>query len=224
MTALRIATSAILGLMLFAALVFVPAGTLRYWQAWVFLAVFAVCTLGPSIHLAVHYPAALDRRMKVGPTAETRPAQRLIIVGAWLMFVLIVVVSVLDWRMGWSSVPVWAVIVGDVLVAAGLLSTQLVVVQNNYAGASIRIEEGQPLVSTGLYSVVRHPMYSAALVMTVGIPPALGSWWGLLVVAATFPPVFVARILDEERALTAELAGYPQYRARVRYRLVPGVW
>ena len=108
MTALRIATSAILGLMLFAALVFVPAGTLRYWQAWVFLAVFAVCTLGPSIHLAVHYPAALDRRMKVGPTAETRPAQRLIIVGAWLMFVLIVVVSVLDWRMGWSSVPVWA--------------------------------------------------------------------------------------------------------------------
>lgn len=224
MITLRVAMRAVLGLIAFGALVFVPAGTLRYWQGWVFIVVFAVCTLAPSVYLAVRYPAALERRMKVGPRAENRPVQRIIIVGAWLMFVVLVVVSVLDWRLGLSPVPVWLVIVGDVVVAVGLLVSQLVVVQNNYAGASIAVEDDQPLVSTGLYGVVRHPMYSAALVMTLGIPPALGSLWGLAVVAVTFPVIMVARILDEEKALVDDLPGYRQYQAQVRYRLIPGIW
>ena len=222
--ALRVAARAAVGLIVFAALVFLPAGTVQYWQGWVFVAVFTVATLGPTAYLAVRHPAALERRLHAGPTAETRPAQRVIIVAFGLVFVTIVVVSVLDWRWGWSPVPVWVVIAGNALVATGLLLSQLVVVQNNYAGASIRVEEDQPLVSTGLYGVVRHPMYSAALLLTVGIPPALGSLWGLVVAALTVPPVTVARILDEERALTAELPGYREYCAQVRYRLVPGVW
>ncbi len=149
MITLRVSVRAVLGLIAFGALVFVPAGTLRYWQGWVFIVVFAVCTLAPSVYLAVRYPAALQRRMKVGQRAENRPVQRIIIVGAWLMFVVLVVVSVLDWRLGLSTVPVWLVIVGDLVVAVGLLVSQLVVVQNNYAGASIAVEDNQPLVSTG---------------------------------------------------------------------------
>ncbi len=224
MIALRVATSAVIGLVVFGALLFLPAGTVRYWQGWVFLAVFTVCTLVPSIYLAVRYPAALERRLKAGPTAETRPAQRIIMFVAVPAFAGIIVVSVLDWRLGWSTVPVWLVIVGDILLAAGLLVSQLVVVQNNYAGSTITVEQDQPLVSSGLYRLVRHPMYSAGLVLTVGIPPSLGSLWGLVIVAVTFPPVLVARVLDEEEALIDKLAGYREYRERVRYRLIPGIW
>jgi protein-S-isoprenylcysteine O-methyltransferase Ste14 len=161
--------------------------------------------------------------MKAGPTAETRPVQRVIISATVLMVFAVLVISALDWRFGWSTVPVWAVIAGDVLVLAGLLAAQLVVVQNNYAGATITVEADQPLVSTGLYGIVRHPMYSATMLMMVGTPLALGSLWGLPVVVLALP-VLVARILDEEKALVDQLAGYAEYEQQVRYRLVPGLW
>lgn len=222
--ALQASASALFGLLFFGAALFLPAGTFAYWQGWVFIAVFAVCTLVPTVYLAARMPAALQRRLKAGPTAETRPAQRIIIVAAGAAFLATLVVSVLDWRYGWSSVPVVVVLIGNLLVAVGLLASQLVVVQNNYAGSTIRVEDDQHLVSTGLYGVVRHPMYSASLVMTIGIPPALGSLWGLLVPALLFPPILVARILDEEKALTQELAGYRDYTTQVRHRLIPGVW
>lgn len=211
-------------MLFFGILLFLPAGTLAYWQAWVFIAVFAVCTLVPSIYLAARNPAALRRRLKVGPTAETRPVQRIIISAAAAGFVAVMVVSALDWRFSWSAVPVWAVVLGNVMVAGGVLASQLAVIQNNYAGSSITVEDGQPLVSTGLYGAVRHPLYSASIVMAIGMPLALGSLWGLLVLALTFPPVLVARILDEEDAMIEELAGYREYMQRVRYRLIPGLW
>lgn len=222
--ALQSLASALFGLLLFGLALFLPAGTFHYWQGWVFIAVFTVCTLVPSSYLAVRSPAALERRLRAGPTAETRPAQRIIISAAGAAFVAVLVVSALDWRFGWSPVPVWLVVVGNLAVAVGLVGAQLVVVQNHYAGSTIRVEDDQPLVSTGMYGVVRHPLYSASLVMMIGLPPALGSLWGLVVVALTFPAVLVARVLDEEKALVDELAGYREYRARVRYRLIPGVW
>lgn len=221
--AVQTAVSMVSGLLFFGVLLFWPAGTFDYWQAWVFIAVFTATTIVPSIQLAVKNPAVLRRRMNAGPTAETRPVQRVVISATVLSVVLTLVVSALDHRFCWSSVPVWTVALGDVLVAVGLALAQLVVVQNAYAGASITVEEGQPLVSTGLYGVVRHPMYFGALVMMVGTPLALDSLWGLLAVAAAVP-VLAVRIVDEEKLLVEELAGYREYRSEVRHRLVPGVW
>jgi protein-S-isoprenylcysteine O-methyltransferase Ste14 len=222
-SALQGTVSGVVGITAMAVALFVPAGTVRYWQGWTFIAVFTACSVLSGVYLAVRHPDALARRVKAGPTAETRPAQRIIMILVVLAVFAVLVVSALDWRLGWSTVPIWLVVVGDVLVVVGLLGAQLVVVQNNYAGASITVEDGQPLVSTGLYSLVRHPMYSATLVMMAGVPPALGSLWGLVVVVFTVP-VLAARIIDEEKALRAELAGYDDYAARVRSRLVPGVW
>ncbi|MEH3129825.1 MAG: isoprenylcysteine carboxylmethyltransferase family protein [Mycolicibacterium neoaurum] len=211
------------GLLLFVAVLFWPAGTFDYWQAWVFLAVFVTTTTFPSIYLAVRYPQALARRMQAGPTAETRPAQRIIMSLILVLVTVTFVLSALDHRFGWSSVSVWLVIGGNVLVAVGLGIAQLVVVQNNYAAATVRVEADQPLVSSGLYARVRHPMYTGAAIMMIGTPLALGSLWGLLGVA-TSAPVIVARIRDEEQMLTTELAGYREYMETVRFRLIPHVW
>lgn len=213
----------VFGLVFFVAVLFWPAGTFDYWQAWVFLAVFIATTILPSIYLAVRHPDALARRMKAGPTAENRPAQRIIMTLTLALVVATFVLSALDHRFGWSQVPVWLVIVGNVLVAVGLSVAQLVVVQNNYAGATVQVEADQPLVSTGLYGLVRHPMYTGAAVMMIGTPLALDSLWGLLGVLAS-APVIAARIRDEEQMLTDELAGYREYMATVRYRLVPHLW
>ena len=149
--------------------------------------------------------------------------QKLINVGIMLSVVAAGVVSALDHRFGWSTVPTAVVVVGNVLVLVGLGLAELVVIQNNYAAATITVEEEQPVVSTGLYGLVRHPMYVGALIMMVGMPLALASYWGLL----TLIPgvlVFVARITDEEKALRQELDGYDEYTEKVHYRLVPGVW
>lgn len=220
---MKLIVQTVLGLAFFIAVLFWPAGTFDYWQAWVFLAVFIATTILPSIYLAVRHPDALTRRLKAGPTAETRPAQRIIMTLTVALVVATFVLSSLDHRFGWSQVPMWLVVTGNVLVAAGLSVAQLVVMQNHYAAATVRVEADQPLVSTGLYGLVRHPMYTGAAVMMVGTPLALGSLWGLLGVAAS-APVIVARIRDEEQMLTEELTGYPEYRTRVRYRLVPYLW
>ena len=133
------------------------------------------------------------------------------------------VVSALDWRFGWSYVPTAVVILGNVVVAVSLLAAQWVVIQNNFAGASISVEENQPVISTGLYGIVRHPMYICALIMMLGTPLALGSYWGLIPVLAAAPALMV-RIFDEEKMLRAELPGYIDYTRKVRYRLLPYVW
>jgi protein-S-isoprenylcysteine O-methyltransferase Ste14 len=221
--ALQTLASAIFGLPFFGVLLFWPAGTLGYWQAWVFIAVFMVATLVPSLYLAVKDPAALRRRMKAGPTAETRTVQKLVITGTIVAVVAVLVVSALDHRFGWSNVPIPVVIVGNILVAVGLVLAQLVVIQNSYAAATITVEAGQKVVSTGLYGLVRHPMYVGTLIMMIGTPLALDSYWGLLAIVLALP-VLAARIEDEEKMLRQELDGYDEYTHKVHYRLVPGVW
>lgn len=220
---LQAIASTLIGLMFFGLALFLPAWTFHYWQAWVFIAVFIVTTIGPSIYLAVKDPAALQRRMHAGPTAETRPAQRIAISATILAVVALLVVSALDHRFGWSSVPLAMITLGNVLVAVGLLVAQLVVIQNSYASANITVEADQELASTGLYGLVRHPMYVGALVMMIGTPLALDSYWGLAVLIPGLLAL-AARILDEEKMLSAELAGYDEYTQTVRYRLLPGVW
>ncbi len=185
-TSPRIAISSIVGIVAFAVLLFVPAGTVSYWQGWAFLAVFSVASLGPTLYLGRKYPEVVERRAHAGVNAETRPVQKVVIAGTFVVFAAMLVVPALDYRFGWSHVPAWLSVAGDVLVAAGLGSAMWVVVQNHYASATITVEEGQPLVSTGgLYGVVRHPMYSANVILMIGIAlrsarigPCCSSSWG----------------------------------------------
>ena len=143
--------------------------------------------------------------------------------GLWLSLAAMIVVSALDHRFGWSSVPTAISLVGDVLVAIGLGVVVLVIIQNNHAATTVRVEEGQKVVSTGLYGLVRHPMYTGNLIMMIGIPLAVGSYWGLVFVVAGLI-VLASRIRDEEKLLREELTGYREYTQKVRYRLVPSMW
>ncbi|KUI02475.1 isoprenylcysteine carboxylmethyltransferase family protein [Mycobacterium sp. IS-3022] len=208
---------------LFGLILFLVAGTFDYWQAWVFLAVFALSSWIPGVYLLRTNPDALKRRMRAGPTAETRTKQKALIAGWYLSLASVFVISALDHRFGWSQVPTAICLVGDVLVAIALGVVMLVVIQNSYAAAVVRVEEGQKLVRTGLYGLVRHPMYTGNVILVIGISLALGSYWGLLLVV---PAVIVLglRIRDEEKLLQEELDGYREYTQEVRHRLVPGVW
>ena len=222
-TLVKGAVSAALGLVAFGLMLFLPAGTFHYWQAWVFLAVFAFYTWIPSVYLVRKNPAALERRMHAGPLAETRTLQQIVSTVVFICFPAMLVVSALDHRFGWSPVPTTVTVVGDILVAVGLGVAMLVVAQNGYAAANITVESGQTLVSTGLYGLVRHPMYSGSVIMMVGVPLALDSYWGLVFVI----PALVAlalRIRDEEEFLQQQLSGYSEYEQQVHYRLVPYVW
>ena len=215
--------SAVLGLVVFGLMLFLPAGTFHYWQAWVFLAVFAVATWIPSIYLVRTDPAALERRMRGGPLAETRTLQRIVIAVMFICFPAMFVVSALDHRFGWSSVPAAVSVVGDALVGIGLSIAMLVVVQNAYAAAIVTVEAEQTLVSRGLYRLVRHPMYTGNVILLAGIPPALGSYCGLVFVLPGLA-VLALRIRDEEALLEQELSGYREYKQQVHYRLVPYLW
>ncbi|MUM16597.1 isoprenylcysteine carboxylmethyltransferase family protein [Mycobacterium sp. CBMA271] len=215
--------SGVIGLGVFGTALFWPAGTFDYWQAWVFLGIFTTCSVVSSIYLAKTNPAVLQRRLHGGPIAETRLVQKFAVTVLLSSFLAIVVVSAFDHSSGWSHVPTWLVIVGEVMVILGLGAATLVVAQNNYAAASITVESGQTVTSTGLYGLVRHPMYTGSLVMMVGMPLALGSYWGLLAVIPAAGSL-VVRIVDEEKMLRHELQGYDEYTEKVRSRLVPLVW
>jgi protein-S-isoprenylcysteine O-methyltransferase Ste14 len=204
-------------------LLFWPAGTFDYWQAWVFLVVYAVAAVAPTIYWGVTNPTVLRRRMHGGPVAETRITQKLASTGLFVTFAVLIVVSALDHRFGWSTAPTAVSVAGDVLVAAGLGIGILTVAQNSYAAANITVEAEQHVISTGLYGFVRHPMYLAAVIMMVGIPLALGSYWGLVGLVLGLL-VLEMRIDDEENMLEHELAGYGEYTQKVRSRLVPFVW
>jgi protein-S-isoprenylcysteine O-methyltransferase Ste14 len=161
--------------------------------------------------------------MQAGPAAETRPLQKVIITFAFIAMGAMIVVSALDFRFGWSSVPAAVSVIGDVMVAVGLLIAMITTIQNGYAAANIKVESDQKVVSTGFYALVRHPMYFGNVVLMLGIPLALGSYWGLLFVILGLA-VLAVRILDEEKVLAQQLTGYTDYVQRVHYRLVPGVW
>jgi protein-S-isoprenylcysteine O-methyltransferase Ste14 len=203
-------------------MLFLPAGTFHYWQAWVFLAVFALSTWIPSVYLMRTNPAALERRMR-GPSAETRTLQRILIAVIFVCFPAMFVVSALDHRFGWSPVPAAVSLVGDILVASGLILDMLVIIQNSYAAVNVVVEAGQRLVSSGLYGLVRHPMYTGNVILMLGVPLALGSYWGLVFVIPGLI-VLVLRIRDEEGLLEEELPGYSEYEQQVHYRLLPYLW
>jgi len=161
--------------------------------------------------------------MRGGPLAESRTAQKIASSGTLVSLPAAIVVSAFDHRFGWSSVPAEISLIGDVLVVIGVGISFLVIIQNNYAAANITVEADQKVVSTGLYGLVRHPMYVGMLIFLAGTPLALGSYWGLVVLILGVI-VFAFRILDEEKMLEEELNGYIDYTREVQYRLVPHVW
>lgn len=220
---MRTVWASLRGLIAMAALLFLPAWTLDYWQAWLFIAVFVAATVAITVYLARNDPKLLERRMSAGPMAEKEPAQKLIMSVTMAGFIAALVVPALDHRFGWSAVPPAVSLAGDALIALGFLFVFLVLKENSYAASTIGVAEGQKVVSTGPYALVRHPMYAGALPLLAGTPLALGSWWGLAVVAAIVPAL-IWRLLDEERFLARNLAGYADYTRKVKYRLVPGVW
>jgi protein-S-isoprenylcysteine O-methyltransferase Ste14 len=205
------------------ACVFVPAGTLDYWQAWVFVIVFEVSAQALGIYFLIHDRKLLERRMKIGPVAEERPAQRIISSLFMLAFIAIVVLPAFDHRFGWSPVGPTVSIAADAVVALSFVLFFLVMKANSYAASTIQVEKEQPVISIGPYAYVRHPMYSGVLLFMAAIPLALGSWWGVLLVAPFFF-VLLWRMLDEEKFLRDNLVGYLEYMQRVRFRLVPRVW
>ena len=206
-----------------AAIVFVPAGTLDFWQAWLFLALYAASSTALTLHLMLHDPALLQRRMRGGAGAEQEPAQKTIMRLMSVGFAALFIVPGLDHRFGWSDAPWPVAMVGEALVMAGWAVIFVVFRQNTFAAATIGLAPDQRVITTGLYARIRHPMYAGGLAMLAGIPLALGSWWGLLPLLAT-APVLAWRLLDEEAFLRRNLAGYSQYCSSVRSRLIPCVW
>jgi protein-S-isoprenylcysteine O-methyltransferase Ste14 len=206
-----------------AALLFALAGTLDYWQAWTFLAVYFASSLAVTFDLAQRDPKLLERRMGGGPFAEKEISQKIIMLLTSLGFIALIIVPALDRRLAWSQVPLALALVGDLLVAFGFLAVFFVFKANTFSSATIELAQDQKVISTGPYAWVRHPMYAGGIVLLVGVPVALGSWWGLLVVIAMLPAL-IWRLVDEERFLARNLTGYSEYQRKVRYRLVPGVW
>jgi protein-S-isoprenylcysteine O-methyltransferase Ste14 len=212
-----------LSLLIFFALVFAPAGTLRFWQGWLFGLIFLAASVVIGIYFFKHDPALLERRMQAGPGAEQEPAQKIIISAIIIGFCLLIALPGLDHRWHWSAVPIWLVLVANAGVALSFVVFFVVMQQNSYAASTVRVEADQPVISTGLYGIVRHPMYSGALLLLICTPPALGSSWSLLLLIPTLP-VLAWRLLDEERVLKRDLPGYADYCRQVRYRLIPGIW
>jgi protein-S-isoprenylcysteine O-methyltransferase Ste14 len=206
-----------------AAVILGIAGTLRYWRGWAFIGVFELSSIACGIYLAVYDRALLERRMKAGPAAEKEPVQKIIITLLMTSFVALIVISVLDFRFRWSNVSPPVSVAGDALIALGFLVVFFVLRANSYSASTIQIAEGQTVISTGPYALVRHPMYAGVLIMMIGTPLALGSRWGL-VVAALGLPILIWRLLDEERFLKKNLPGYADYTRNVPYRLVPSIW
>src|SRR5207249_7833106 len=204
-------------------LLFVPAGTVHYWQAWVYLSIFTGASFLITLYLMRKDRALLDRRMSAGPTAENRPTQKFIMLCTSIGFIALLVVPAFDHRFGWSSVPLGVVVAGDLLVAIGFVFIFLVYRENTFTSATIEVVENQRVISTGPYAIVRHPMYASASLYLLGTPLALGSYWGLVPIAAMMP-FLIWRLFDEERFLARNLPGYTEYQKRVRYRLVPFVW
>lgn len=205
---------------LLAAMFFLPAGTWNYWQAWVYMAVLLV----PMGWVLAHYirkdPELLERRMR---TREKEMRQQAIIFLSYPVFIAAFLLPGFDRRCAWSRVPIWLVLLADLVVLAGYLLFVRVLKENRFLSRIVEVDAKQMVIDTGPYAVVRHPMYAGILPLYLFSPLALGSFWALIP-AAFLLPIIVARIFNEEKVLSRELPGYAGYMRRIRYRLLPGIW
>jgi protein-S-isoprenylcysteine O-methyltransferase Ste14 len=206
--------------LLLCAMFFLPAGTLAYWQAWVWMAILFIPMTGVLIYLSRKDPALLERRMR---TREPEKEQSLLIKLSLLWFAVTFLLPGFDRRFGWSHVPLAIVIAADALVLLGYCIFIWVVRENTYASRVVEVERDQKVISSGPYSIVRHPMYVGVLLIYLCTPLALGSFW-TLIPALLMVPFIVARIRNEEQVLQRDLSGYSEYMQATRFRLIPGIW
>lgn len=208
------------GLIMVGILIFLPAGTLRYSNGWLLMGLLFGPMLIAGFFMLFKAPEFLAKRLDA---KEKRGAQKGVLAFSGLMFVAGFVVAGLDFRFGWSTVPVWAEIAASVLFLAAYGLYAEVMRENAYLSRTIRVEEGQKVVDTGLYGIVRHPMYMATIFLFLMMPIVLGSWYALIPFAF-YPVVIIVRLKDEEKLLARELTGYAEYQKKVKYRLLPFIW
>ena len=212
-----IVSFALIGLALF-----LVSGTTRYWQAWAYLAVGAISSIPLTLHI-VNDPILLENRARSGPSAEQRLTQKIIVSAVGLPAIATFIVPAFDHRFGWSNVPPWLSLAGDLLILLSMWMVYLVFKENSFGSATVEIAKDQKVISTGPYAIVRNPMYSSAAVYFIGMSLALGSCWGLIPAILTILGL-VCRLFDEEKFLAENLPGYGEYRAKVRWHLIPGVF
>ena len=208
-----------------AALIFVPAGSLKFWQGWVFMAIFFGLTIASTIYFYRRDPGLIERRMQ---TQEKEPAQKLIMGVVKLVFLVSMMLPGLDYRFGWSHhargpMPLWLTIVSQAMVLAGYLVILWVMKTNSFASSIVEVSADQRVISSGPYAIVRHPMYLGGVVLLFFTPLALGSYWalpGFLLIIL----LIVFRLLNEEKVLSNQLPGYAEYCLHTRHRLIPGIW
>ena len=208
------------GLLVIGGLLFAFAGSFRYWQAWLFLAALAIPLVMTLTFLLRKDPALLEKRMNL---KEPRKEQRKIVQISGLFMLLGFFLPGLDYRYQWSDVPIWVIVVSVIVFEFSYAMIVAVFAQNSYASRVVEIQEGQQLIDTGLYAIIRHPMYSASIILYLSIPLMLGSYVAVIPMALSCLEI-IARIKDEEEMLKAGLAGYTAYTQRVKYRFIPYVW
>lgn len=208
------------GLLLVGLLIFLPAGTLAYPCGWLFVGILFVPMPIAGFVMLAKSPAFLKKRLDA---KEKQSTQKGVLAFSGLMFLVGFVVAGLDFRFGWSHMPTWVIIVAVALFLTAYALYAEVMRENAYLSRTIQVEEGQKVVDTGLYGIVRHPMYAATVLLFMMIPLVLGSWYALIVFAF-YPVIIIVRLMDEEALLTKELPGYEAYKQKVRYRILPFVW
>lgn len=210
----------IFGMALIGLMLFLPAWTWSYFGAWLFLGVLFVPMLIMGAVMLVKAPALLEKRLN---NKEKEATQRGVVALSGLMFPIGFILSALDFRFGWSDVPLWLTVAAAVLFLIGYGMYAEVMRENAYLSRTVEVQDGQKVVSTGLYGIVRHPMYFATLLMFLPMPLILQSFWGLIPFAL-YPVIIVIRILNEEKVLESGLEGYAEYKTKVKYRLIPFIW
>ena len=208
------------GLLLVGLLIFLPAGTLGYTYGWLLIGLLFGPMLIAGFVMLFKSPDFLAKRLDV---KEKQATQKGVVAFSGLMFIAGFVVAGLDFRFGWSRMPVAAIITASVLFLAAYALYAEVMRENAYLSRTIKVEEGQKVVDTGLYGIVRHPMYMATILLFLMMPLVLGSWYALIVFAF-YPAIIIVRLKDEEELLTRELSGYAEYKKKVKYRIIPFIW
>lgn len=208
------------GLLMVGLLIFLPAGTLAFACGWLLMGLLFVPMLLAGFVMFAKSPEFLKKRLDA---KEKQATQKGVVAASGLMFIAGFVVAGLDFRFGWSRVPEWVVLTASILFLAAYALYAEVMRENAYLSRTIKVEQGQKVVDTGLYGIVRHPMYAVTILLFLMMPLVLGSWYALIVFGV-YPAVIVVRLKDEEALLTRELPGYAQYKQKVKYRIIPFIW
>lgn len=213
-------TKFICGILLVGLLIFLPAGTFFYLCGWLFMGILFIPIFIMGFVLFIKSPDLLKERLN---GKEKEKTQKGVVLFSGIIFLGGFIMAGFDFRFGWSTVPMPVIIVASILFLASYGLYAEVMRENAYLSRTIKVSENQKVISTGLYAIVRHPMYSATILMFLMIPIILGSWWSLLIFLG-YPIVITVRIINEEKILTAQLDGYKEYKQKVKYRLIPFIW